>query len=127
MWLWITSVTIFSSAFGVAPGPVQRSFKLISNWSLQSRSKMAKIGALQNSLEDLFDECTPQFLNKRHSIQLEYRVQKKSRILVIARIFRRNPETALLKSAMYVRDDEDVNFLRAYLSGLVLTLAIEYV
>ena len=89
--------------------------------------KWAKIGALQNSLEDLFDECTPQFLNKRHSIQLEYRVQKKSRILVIARIFRRNPETALLKSAMYVRDDEDVNFLRAYLSGLVLTLAIEYV
>ena len=88
---------------------------------------MVKIGALQNSLEDLFDECTPQFLNKRHSIQLEYRVQKKSRILVIARIFRRNPETALLKSAMYVRDDEDVNFLRAYLSGLVLTLAIEYV
>ena len=84
MWLWITYVTIFSSAFGVAPGPVQRSFKLISNWSLQSRSKMAKIGALQNSLEDLFDECTPQFLNKRHSIQLEYRVQKKSRISVIA-------------------------------------------
>ena len=63
---------------------------------------MAKIGALQNSLEDLFDKCTPQFLNKRHSIKLEYRVQKKSRILVVARIFRHNPETALLKSAMYV-------------------------
>ena len=88
---------------------------------------MVKIGALQNSLEDLFVECTPQFLNKRHSIELEYRVQKMSRILVVAQIFRHNPEKALLKSAMYVRDDEDVNFLRAYLSGLVLTLTIEHV
>ena len=88
---------------------------------------MAKVGALQNSLEDLFEECTPQFLNKRHSIELEYKVQKMSRIFVVARIFRHNPEKALLKSAMYVRDDKDVNFLRAYLSGLVLTLAIEYV
>ena len=88
---------------------------------------MLKIGVLQNSLKDLFAECTPQFLNKRHSIELEYRVQKMKQILVVARIFRHNPEKALLKSAMYVRDDEDVNFLRAYLSRLVLTLAIEYV
>ena len=42
-------------------------------------------------------------------------------------MFRYNPEKALLKSAMYVKDEEDIDFLRAYLSGLVLTLAIEYV
>ena len=86
---------------------------------------MAKIGALQNSLEDLFDECTHQFVNEKHSIQLQYKVEKKSRILVITQIFRHNPEKALLKSAMYVRDEEDVDFLRAYLSGLVLTLGVE--
>ena len=86
---------------------------------------MAKIGALQNSLEDLFDKCTLQFVNKKHSIQLQYKVEKKSQILVITRIFRHNPEKALLKSAMYVRDEKDVDFLRAYLSGLVLTLGVE--
>ena len=86
---------------------------------------MAKIGALQNSLKDLFDECTYQFVNKKHSIQLQYKVEKKSRILVFRQIFRHNPEKALLKSVMYVRDEEDVNFLRAYLSGLVLTLGVE--
>ena len=88
---------------------------------------MSKIGALQNSLEDLFQECTIQFVNKKHSIQLQYKVEKKSQILVVTRIFRHNPEKALLKSAMYVRDEEDVDFLRAYLSGLVLTLGVEYV
>ena len=86
---------------------------------------MGKIGALQNSLEDLFDKCSHQFVNKKHSIQLQYKVEKNSRILVITRIFRHNPEKALLKSAMYVRDVEDVDFLRAYLSGLVLTLGVE--
>ena len=88
---------------------------------------MSKIGALQNSLKDLFQECTIQFVNKKHSIQLQYKVEKNSRILVVTRIFRHNPEKALLKSAMYVRDEEDVDFLRAYLSGLVLTLRVEYV
>ena len=86
---------------------------------------MVKIGALQNSLEDLFDECTHQFVNKKHSIQLQYKVEKKSQILVITQIFRHNPEKALLKSAMYVRDEEDVDFLRANLLGLVLTLGVE--
>ena len=86
---------------------------------------MVKIGALQNSLKDLCDECTHQFVNKKHSIQLQYKVEKKSRILVITQIFRHNPEKALLKSAMYVRDEEDVNFLRAYLSDLVLMLGVE--
>ena len=88
---------------------------------------MSKIGMLQNALEDFFDECTPQFVNKKHTIQLQYRVEKNKRILVLVRMFRYNPEKALLKSAMYVKDEEDIDFLRAYLSGLVLTLAIEYV
>ena len=43
----------------------------------------------------------------------QYKVEKKSRILVVTQIFRHNPEKALLKSAMYVRDEEDVDFLRA--------------
>ena len=86
---------------------------------------MAKICALQNFLKDLFDECTHQFVKKKHSIQLQYKIEKKSRILVITQIFRHNPEKALLKSAMYVRDEEDVDFLRAYLSGLVLMLGVE--
>ena len=89
--------------------------------------KMSKIGTLQNFLEDLFQECTIQFVNKKHSIQLQYKVEKKSQILVVTWIFRHNPEKALLKSAMYVRDEEDVDFLRAYLSGLVLTIRVEYV
>ena len=88
---------------------------------------MSKIGALQNSLKDLFQECTIQFINKKPSIQLQYKVEKKSQILVVTRIFRHNPEKALLKSAMYVRNEEDVDFLRAYLSGLVITLGVEYV
>ena len=86
---------------------------------------MVKIGALQNSLKDLVDKCSHQFVNKKHSIQLQYKIEKNSQILVITRIFRHNPEKALLKSAMYVQDEEDVDFLRAYLSGLVLTLGVE--
>ena len=58
---------------------------------------MLKIGTLQNSLEDLFQECTIQFVNKKHSIQLQYKVEKKSRILVVTQIFRHNPEKALFK------------------------------
>ena len=91
---------------------------------------MAKIGGLQNSLELLFDECTLQFVNKKHSIQLQYKVEKCRRILVLTQIFRHNPEKALLKSTMYVKDEEDeedIDFLRAYLSRLVLTLGVEYV
>ena len=53
--------------------------------------------------------------------------RKNKRILVLVRIFRFNPEKTFLKSAMYVQEEEDIDFLRAYLSGLVLTLAIEYV
>ena len=44
---------------------------------------MSKIGILQNHLEDIFDEYTPQFVNKMHWIQLQYRDEKKKRILVL--------------------------------------------
>ena len=69
----------------------------------------------------------PPVCEQKHSIQLQYKVEKNSQILVVTQIFRHNPEKALLKTAMYVRHEEDVDFLRAYLSGLVLTLGVEYV
>ena len=88
---------------------------------------MFKIGHLQVILEEIFDEFTPQFINKMHWLQLQYRVEKGKRILVIIRIFRKNADKAIMKSAMYVVEARDLNFLKAYLSGLVLTLALWYV
>ena len=88
---------------------------------------MSKIGHLQMLLKDIFDEFTPQFVNKMHWLQLQYRVEKGRRILVIVRIFRKNGEKAIMKSAMYVIEERDLDFLKAYLSGLVLTLALWYV
>ena len=78
-------------------------------------------------LEDIFDEFTPQFVNKMHWLQLQYRVEKERHILVIVWIFRKNGEKAIMKSAMYVIEERDLDFLKAYLSGLVLTLALWYV
>ena len=89
---------------------------------------MAKIGDLQSTLQTIFDECTPKFVNTMHSIELECRNEKNKRILVFVRIFRGpNADKSVLKSAMYVREWEDIDFLRAYLAGLVLTLAVWYV
>ena len=85
---------------------------------------MSKIGHLQILLEDIFDEFTPQFVNKMHWLQLQYRVEKGHHILVIVRIFRKNGEKAIMRSAMYVIEERDLDFLKAYLSGLVLTLAL---
>ena len=62
-----------------------------------------------------------------HWLQLQYRVEKEKRILVIVRIFRKNADKAIMKSAMYVVEARDLDFLKAYLSGLVLTLALWYV
>ena len=61
-----------------------------------------------------------------HSIELEFKTEKKKkRILVFVRVCRGpNVDKAVLKSAMYVREHEDLDFLRAYLAGLVLTLAV---
>ena len=89
---------------------------------------MAKIGDLQSALQTIFDECIPKFVNMMHSIELECRNEKNKRVLVFVRIFRGpNADKSVLKSAMYVREWEDIDFLRAYLAGLVLTLAVWYV
>ena len=88
---------------------------------------MSKIGHLQHILKNIFDEFTPQFVNKMHWLQLQYRVEKGKQIFVIVRIFRKNADKTIMKSAMYVIETRDLDFLRAYLSGLVLTLAVWYV
>ena len=88
---------------------------------------MSKIRHLQIILEDIFYEFTPQFVNKIHWLQLQYRVEKGRWILVIVQIFRKNADKAIMKSAMYVIETRDLDFLKAYLSGLVLTLALWYV
>ena len=88
---------------------------------------MSKIRHLQHVLENIFDEFTPQFVNKMHWLELQYRVEKQRWILVIVRIFRKNADKAIIKSAMYVIETRDLDFLKAYLSGLVLTLAVWYV
>ena len=86
---------------------------------------MAEIGQLQSCLEDIFEEFTPKFLNKSHWIQLQYEVQgNKKRILVFVHVFRKQSEKATLKSAMYILEMRDLDFLRAYLAGLVSTLAV---
>ena len=87
---------------------------------------MSNIGHLQHVLENIFDQSTPQFVNKMHSLQLQYRVEKQRRILVIAQIFRKNADKAIIKSAMYIIEARDLEFLKAFLSGLVLTLAVWY-
>ena len=89
---------------------------------------MAKIGQLQSALQTIFDECTPKFVNMMHSIQLECKTEKNKRILVFVWICRGpNADKSVLKSAMYVREQEDLDFLRAYLAGLELTLAVWYI
>ena len=62
-----------------------------------------------------------------HWLQLQHRVEKGKRILVIVRIFRKHADKAIMKSAMYVIKIRDLDFLKAYLSGLVLTLALWHV
>ena len=62
-----------------------------------------------------------------HWIKLQYRVEKTTRILVFVRIFQKNGKKAVMKSAMYACCEEDLDFLRAYLAGLVLTLGVQYV
>ena len=81
---------------------------------------MLKIGHLQNCLQDIFDE----FMPKLHWIQLQYKVERKNRIFVLTRIFRKNVDIAIMKSAMYVVEVRDLDFLRAYLAGLAMTLGV---
>ena len=69
-----------------------------------------------------FDECTLKFVNTMHSIQLEYRTEINKMLLVFVHICK-----YVLKSAMYVSEYRDLDFLWVYLAGLVLTLAVWYV
>ena len=50
---------------------------------LRSSFTMSKIGHLQNCLEEISDEFTPKYVNKMHWIQLQYRVEKNKRILML--------------------------------------------
>ena len=84
---------------------------------------MSKIGHLQNYLEEIFDEFTPKFVNKMHWIQLQYHVEKTKRILVVVKVLRKEAEKETLKSAMHVTQLGDLDFLRAYLARLSITLA----
>ena len=72
---------------------------------------MSKIGHLQNVLEDIFDDYTPQFVNKMHWLQLRYKVERNRQILVVVCIFRKNADKAVMKSAMYVLHVGDLDFL----------------
>ena len=67
-----------------------------------------------NSLQTIFDECTPKFVNTMHSIELEYRTEKNKKLLVFVRICRMPAEKAVLKSAMYDSEYHDLEFLQAY-------------
>ena len=82
---------------------------------------MSKIGHLEDIFKMIFNGFTPQFVNKMHWLQLQYRVQKEKCILVLVQIFRKNADKAIMKSAMYVIETRDLDFLKTYLSGLVLT------
>ena len=84
---------------------------------------MSKIGHLQNCLEEILYEFTPKFVNKMHWIQLQYRVEKNKRILVVVKVIRKEAKKETLKSAMYVTQLGDLDFLRVYLAGLSITLA----
>ena len=84
---------------------------------------MSKIGHFQNCLEEIFDELTAKFVNKIHWIQLQYCVEKNKRIFVVVKVHRKEAEKETLKSATYVTQLQDLDFLQAYLAGLSLTLA----
>ena len=62
-------------------------------------------------------------MNKMHWIQLQYRVEKNKRILVVVKVLRKEAEKETVKSAMYVTQLGDLDVLRAYLAALSITLA----
>ena len=61
-------------------------------------------------------------MNKMHWIQLQYHVEKNKRILVVVKVLRKEAEKETLKSAVYVTQLGDLDFLRAYLARLSITL-----
>ena len=84
---------------------------------------MSKIGHFQNCVEEIFDEFTPKFVNKMHWIQLQYCVEKNKRILVVVKVHRKEAEKETLKSAMYLTQPHDFDFLQVYLARFSLMFA----
>ena len=76
--------------------------KSLDRISLLKNFTISQIGHLQNCLEDIFEGFMLKFINKMHLIQLQYKIQKKNRILVLTIIFQKNADIAVMKSAMYV-------------------------
>ena len=72
---------------------------------------MSKIRHLQDCLEEICDEFTPKFVNKMHWIQLQYHVEKNKGILVVVKVVKKEAEKETLKSAMYVTQIRDLDFL----------------
>ena len=84
---------------------------------------MSTLADLESYLKDIYEEYTPQFLNKEYWIQMQFKRQEtEERILVQIRIFRQNTDYAALKSAMFCYEQSHVDFLRAYLAGALLML-----
>ena len=94
--------------------------KILNTFANKKMSKLVKLADSQHCLEDLFNEYTMEFLNKKHWIQLQYKVnEKKFRILVIIQIFCHNSDHIIMKAACYCHRKVDLHFLREYLVGLV--------
>ena len=86
------------------------------------------LALLQHCLRQMIDQFTWHFINKKNWLHMEYWTQEKeNRILVIIRILQQGASHAILKSAMYCTCTADLYFLKEFLAGLVLTLAVEYV
>ena len=85
---------------------------------------MSKIDHLQNYFLFIFNEFTLQFFNKMHWIQLQYTVDKGKRILFLFCMFRKDADIVIMKAAIFILEVSNLDFLRANLAGLVLTLAV---
>ena len=58
-------------------------------------------------------------MNKMHWIQLQYRVEKNKRILVVVKVLRKEAEKETLKSAMYVTQLGDLGLSASVFSQIV--------
>ena len=52
------------------------------------------------------------------------KLRNKGGFWVFTYVFRKNADNAIMKLPMYVVEVRDLDFLRVYLAGLVLTLAV---
>ena len=80
---------------------------------------------LTSCLQNIEKEYCAKFHSKMHTLTMSYKTCVNGRLVLQIRIFRKNKHFAIMKSAMYVSDFKDLDFIRAYLAGLSLTLAAE--